>query len=63
MSALPSCTNTLFSADIACSLQSSEYVSSLLDVSISPDAYEPWPHSYQTLLTWALVPAADDTLK
>eukprot|EP00197_Chlamydomonas_leiostraca_P004486 CAMPEP_0202860012 /NCGR_PEP_ID=MMETSP1391-20130828/1896_1 /ASSEMBLY_ACC=CAM_ASM_000867 /TAXON_ID=1034604 /ORGANISM="Chlamydomonas leiostraca, Strain SAG 11-49" /LENGTH=525 /DNA_ID=CAMNT_0049539131 /DNA_START=249 /DNA_END=1826 /DNA_ORIENTATION=+ len=44
------------------SVQSSQYVSSLLDVSISPDAYEPWAHSYQQLLNWALVPAEDEVL-
>ncbi|KXZ44254.1 hypothetical protein GPECTOR_70g485 [Gonium pectorale] len=38
-------------------------VASLLDVSISPDAYEPWPFNYAQMVTWALVPADDDMLR
>ncbi|EFJ41728.1 hypothetical protein VOLCADRAFT_98256 [Volvox carteri f. nagariensis] len=38
-------------------------VASLLDVSISPDAYEPWPFNYAKMVTWALVPADDDMLR
>ncbi len=45
-------------------LQGVEYVANLLDVAISPDAFEPtWAYTYQQLLSWALVPADDDTLK
>ncbi|GIL86898.1 hypothetical protein Vretimale_15562 [Volvox reticuliferus] len=40
-----------------------ERVASLLDVSISPDAYEPWPFNYAKMVTWALVPADDDMLR
>lgn len=38
-------------------------MASLLDIAISPDAFEPWPYDYQTMLTWALVPASDEALK
>lgn len=38
-------------------------MASLLDVSISPDAFEPWPYSYQQLLSWALVPGDNEVLK
>ncbi|GLC38910.1 hypothetical protein PLESTM_000795000 [Pleodorina starrii] len=38
-------------------------VASLLDVSISPDAFEPWPFDYARMVTWALVPADDDMLR
>jgi hypothetical protein len=45
-------------------MQGVEYVANLLDVAISPDAFEPtWAYTYQQLLSWALVPADDDTLK
>ncbi|KAG2498150.1 hypothetical protein HYH03_003908 [Edaphochlamys debaryana] len=40
-----------------------ERVASLLDVAISPDAYEPWPFNYPQMVTWALVPADDDMLR
>ncbi|GIL51483.1 hypothetical protein Vafri_7461 [Volvox africanus] len=40
-----------------------ERVASLLDVSISPDAYESWPFNYAKMVTWALVPADDDMLR
>lgn len=40
-----------------------ERVASLLDVAISPDAFESWPYSYATMATWALVPAEDALLK
>ncbi len=43
--------------------QASTTVSEMLDVAISPDAFEPWQHSYAQLLQWALLPAPDDTLK
>jgi hypothetical protein len=42
--------------------QGYDRVASLLDVSISPDAFEPWAHSFQQLVTWALVPASDEHL-
>jgi hypothetical protein len=42
--------------------QGYDRVASLLDVSISPDAFEPWAHSMQQLVTWALVPASDEHL-
>lgn len=31
-----------------------------MDVDLSPDTQEPWLHSYQTLLSWALLPAEDE---
>lgn len=38
-------------------------VAELLDVAISPDAFEPFPYGYRTMVTWALVPAQDDVLR
>jgi len=43
-------------------VQNSARLSALLDVSISPDAFEAFPHSYQTMLTWALLPAEPEVL-
>lgn len=37
-------------------------LSSLLDIDISPDAHEPFPYKYRTLLKWALLPAPDEVL-
>lgn len=34
----------------------------MMDVAVSPDAYEAFSHSYRTVLAWALAPADDHVL-
>ena len=49
-------------SSVAFAPQGTRPLSPILDIHVSPDAYEPFPHSYRKLLSWALLPAPDDVL-
>mgnify|MGYP001808132982 CR=1 FL=1 len=40
-----------------------QQLAAIRNISISPDAFEPWPYNVQQMLNWALEPADEDMLE